>query len=106
MFAKSSKSDSSVTKMPDEEAAPDVSLTVRDVTGETTVHEGVRPAETDVETFRAAVAGSDVTEAETAFNKAESVIRRVAGKGIMKSKTADRSISRMARSLNSLRASK
>ena len=59
-----------------------------------------------VKTFRAAVAGSDVTEAETAFNKAESVIRRVAGKGIMKSKTADRSISRMARSLNSLRASK
>ena len=59
-----------------------------------------------VKTFRSAVAGSDVEGAQTAFNKAESVIRRVAGKGIMKSKTADRSISRMARSLNSLQSSK
>eukprot|EP01045_Picozoa_sp_COSAG04_P016520 COSAG04_NODE_1385_length_6986_cov_8.400755_6_plen_444_part_00 len=47
---------------PDEEAAPAVSLTVRDVTGETTVHDGVRPAETDVETFRAAVAAARGTE--------------------------------------------
>eukprot|EP01045_Picozoa_sp_COSAG04_P030147 COSAG04_NODE_5153_length_1719_cov_3.144444_2_plen_134_part_01 len=47
---------------PDEEAAPAISLTVRDVTGETTVHDGVRPAETDVETFRAAVAAARGTE--------------------------------------------
>ena len=47
---------------PDEEAAPAISLTVRDVTGETTVHENVRPAETDVETFRAAVAAARGTE--------------------------------------------
>eukprot|EP01045_Picozoa_sp_COSAG04_P042808 COSAG04_NODE_13709_length_594_cov_2.058586_1_plen_181_part_10 len=47
---------------PDEEAAPAISLTVRDVTGEITVHEGVRPAETDVETFRAAVAAARGTE--------------------------------------------
>ena len=43
-------------------AAPAISLTVRDVTGETTVHDGVRPAETDVETFRAAVAAARGTE--------------------------------------------
>ena len=42
--------------------SPPISLTVRDVTGETTVHEGVRPAETDVETFRAAVAAARGTE--------------------------------------------
>ena len=45
-----------------EEAAPAISLTVRDVTGEVTVHEGVHPAETDVETFRAAVAAARGTE--------------------------------------------
>ena len=39
-----------------------ISLTVRNVTGETTVHDGVRPAETDVETFRAAVAAARGTE--------------------------------------------
>eukprot|EP01045_Picozoa_sp_COSAG04_P017117 COSAG04_NODE_1489_length_6551_cov_34.697768_4_plen_455_part_00 len=39
-----------------------ISLTVRDVTGEITVHENVRPAETDVETFRAAVAAARGTE--------------------------------------------
>ena len=43
---------------PDEEAAPASSITVRNVTGEITVHDGVRPAETDVETFRAAVAAA------------------------------------------------
>ena len=47
---------------PDEEAAPAVSLTVRDVTGEITVHENIHPAETDVETFRAAVAAARGTE--------------------------------------------
>ena len=35
-----------------------VTITVRDLTGKITVHEGVRPAETDVETFRAAVAAA------------------------------------------------
>ena len=47
---------------PDEEAVPAISITVRDVTGETTVHENVRPAETDVETLRAAVAAARGTE--------------------------------------------
>ena len=47
---------------PDEEAAPAISLTVRNLTGKATVHEGVRPAETDVETFRASVAAARGTE--------------------------------------------
>ena len=49
--------------------------------------------------------GGDVPAIEAAFSQAEKVIRRVAGKGIVHKRTADRKVSRLAKRLNSLRKS-
>ena len=57
-----------------------------------------------VSRFRETVGGEDVATAEEAFAAAEVMIRRVATKGVIHQRTADRTISRLARKLNELRA--
>jgi len=59
-----------------------------------------------VKRFRETVSGGDVATAEKAFVAAESIIRRVATKGVIHRRAADRAISRLAHRLNELRSSK
>ena len=55
---------------------------------------------------RRAVEQGDWPTAEKAFVAAESMIRRVATKGVIHKRAADRAISRLASRLNELRSSK
>ena len=59
-----------------------------------------------VRRFRDTVTDGDVPTAEKAFVAAESMIRRVATKGVIHKRAADRAISRLANRLNELRSSK
>jgi small subunit ribosomal protein S20 len=59
-----------------------------------------------VKRFRDTVSGGDLPTAETAFVAAEAIIRRVATKGVIHGRAADRVISRLAHRLNELRSSK
>ncbi len=57
-----------------------------------------------VKQFAASLEESDASVAQDAFRKAERVIRRVAGKGIIHERTAARKVSRLSRALNNYRA--
>lgn len=57
-----------------------------------------------IKDVRAAVAGEDLTTAEKALSKANSVLGRVAAKGTIHWKTAARKMSRLAKSVNKLAA--
>jgi small subunit ribosomal protein S20 len=58
-----------------------------------------------VKLFCASLEEGDVTAAQDAFRYAERTIRRVAGKGLLHKRTADRKVSRLSRALNNYRAS-
>jgi small subunit ribosomal protein S20 len=55
-----------------------------------------------VKRFQSAVAAGSADEAETTFKAAARAIRRAATQGVIPKRRADRSVSRLAKSLNSL----
>jgi small subunit ribosomal protein S20 len=57
---------------------------------------------TMVKRCRDAFASGDASKAADAFNVAEREIRRAASKGVIPKQRADRSVSRLAKSLNAL----
>lgn len=57
-----------------------------------------------VKTFRAAVEAGDEAIAKETFAAAEKSLRRAASKGVIPRRRADRSVSRLAKSLNAISA--
>ena len=60
---------------------------------------------TFVKKFRAALEAGDAAEAQKSFREAEREIRRASTKGVIPARRADRSVSRLARSLNGVASS-
>ena len=57
---------------------------------------------THVKGFRAAVAAGDPSDAEAKFRVAERAIRKAVSKGVLPARRASRSVSRLAKQLNTL----
>jgi small subunit ribosomal protein S20 len=57
---------------------------------------------TEIKRFRLAVEAGDASVAGEKFAAAERAIRRASSKGLIPARRADRSVSRLARSLNAL----
>jgi len=56
--------------------------------------------------FNLALEGKDKKAVSTSYQAAERILRRVAGKGVLKQQTASRTISRLTRKLNQALAKK
>ena len=59
-----------------------------------------------IKRFNVALEGSDTEAVSTTYKAAEKILRRVAGKGVLKQQTASRTISRLSRKLNQALAKK
>lgn len=64
------------------------------------VRSGLR---TRIKRLRQALAAGDVGDASESFQAAEKAIRKAASQGVIPKRRADRSVSRLARSLHALR---
>ncbi len=59
-----------------------------------------------IKSFRSAAEGGDASAAAETFQKAERAIRKAASKGLIPQRRADRSISRLTKTLNSVAVAK
>jgi small subunit ribosomal protein S20 len=57
---------------------------------------------TEIKRFREVLESGDAEQAGQQFNRAERAIRRAVSKGVIPRRRADRSVSRLARSLNAI----